>query len=136
MSPQKGDLNRYAWRRLEREVRELNNRDEVLETYVVSGPLFNFGETIEIIGGKDSDKVTIPVPHRYFKSVLTEDRKGNLKMWSFILPNAKAEDPLENYIVSTVKVEQYAGIKLWDKLVGEEIEREKRGKREMWNNQA
>lgn len=132
MSPQAGDLNRFAWRELEQQVRELNAHPDVLETYVVSGPLFDFGKPIEIIGENDKNQVSIPVPHRYFKSILCEDNKGKLRMWSFILPNLKAEKPLEEYLVPTTKVEQYAGINLWDKLVGESMMKEKNRTRKFW----
>jgi len=133
MSPQEGALNRYAWRRLEKEIRKLNAKDDILETYVVTGPMFNFDEPVRTIGTGDSNDVSIPVPHRYFKSVLTEDDNGHLDMWSFILPNQRVDEPLENFLVTTAKVEQYAGIKLWDRLVGREIELKKNTIEPMWD---
>lgn len=132
MSPQNPDLNRFGWRNLEKEIRVLNEREDVLETYVVTGPMFNFDESIRTIGTGDSNDVSIPIPHRYFKSILTEDREGNLEMWSFIMPNEAITEPLENYRVSTAKVEQYTGIQLWDRLVGTEIQEEKNLVRDMW----
>ncbi len=132
MSPQKANLNRYAWRKLEQEIRNLNAKNDVLETYVVTGPMFNFGEPVDTIGTDDSNDTTIPIPHKYFKSILTEDQRGNLEMWSFILPNTRVDSPLEDFLVPTAIVEQYAGIKLWDRLVGSKIEREKERVRNMW----
>jgi len=132
MSPQKAELNRRIWRKLEKEIRELNKKEEVLETYVVSGPIFNFDKAITTIGTNDDNDVSIPVPHAYFKSVLTEDINGKLHMWSFILPNEECNKTLAEFLVPTTKVEQYAGILIWDRLVGSEIEKEKRKVREMW----
>uniref|UniRef100_UPI0032176970 DNA/RNA non-specific endonuclease n=1 Tax=uncultured Draconibacterium sp. TaxID=1573823 RepID=UPI0032176970 len=132
MSPQKADLNRFIWRRLEKEIRVLNSQEIILETYVVTGPIFNFDQPVSTIGTDDSNDVTIPVPHAFFKSILTEDVKGKLKMWSFILPNEGSNKPLSEFLVPTSKVEQYAGIEIWDRLVGAEIEKEKRNVRPMW----
>ncbi len=132
MSPQKGDLNRFIWRKLEKEIRVLNNRSEILETYVVTGPIFNFDQAVVTIGTNDSNDVSIPVPHAYFKSVLTEDDKGNIKLYSFIIPNHGSQQPLSNYIVPTTKVEKYTGIILWDRLVGEEMDKKKANTPSMW----
>ncbi len=132
MSPQRPELNRNIWRKLENQVRCLNKKEEVLETYVVTGPIFKFDKAITTIGTADSNDVSIPVPHAYFKSILTEDNKGNLRMWSFMMDNEGSEKALDKFLVPTNKIEQYAGIKLWDRLVGSEIEEEKRNIRTMW----
>lgn len=132
MSPQVGELNRRKWKDLEIAIRQLNAKKTILETYVVTGPIFNFDEAVKTIGEGDKNQVTIPVPHAYFKSVLTENSRGTLYMWSFILPNMQLNEPLEAYRVPTTTVEQYAGILLWDKLVGTQIEREKKRVRKMW----
>lgn len=132
MSPQKPELNRYIWRELENRVRILNDKTDILETYVVTGPIFNFDQPVSVIGTTDSNDVTIPIPHSYFKSILTEDKKGNLKMWSFMIENEETTKNLADFLVPTTKIEQYAGIKLWDKLVGTEIEKEKERIRPMW----
>jgi endonuclease G len=80
----------------------------------------------------DGKGVTLPVPHGYFKSILTEDRRGNLHMWSFMMPNKGSNQSLETYLVPTVKVEQYVGIELWNRLTGVQIEAEKENVRKMW----
>ena len=132
MSPQKGELNRYIWRKLEKEIRVLNDISDILETYVVTGPIFNFDQPVATIGTNDLNDVTIPIPHAYFKSVLIENKRGKLKMWSFILANKASQKPLSDFLVPTAKVEQYTGIKLWDRLVGEEIDKEKGNIRPLW----
>ncbi len=132
MSPQHPRLNRQAWRILEERVRELNAKPSIYETYVVSGPIFNFDVPVATIGNEDNNEVTIPVPHAYFKSILTEDKNGRLHMWSFMMPNAECDEPLSFYQVPTTKVEQYAGIRLWDGLQGSKVDREKSRIRRMW----
>lgn len=132
MSPQKPDFNRGIWKTLEEAVRQLDAQTQILETYVICGPIFNFDTPIETIGSKDKNGVTLPIPHAYFKSVLTEDNKGKLSMWSFILPNEGATKPMADFLVPTAKVEKYAGLHLWERLVGSEIEKEKSEVRAMW----
>ncbi|MFV8817350.1 DNA/RNA non-specific endonuclease [Haliea sp. E17] len=126
MSPQAPGFNRGIWRELENAIRALNNRDDILETFVICGPIFYFDKPVISIGeGDDGNDVSIPVPNAYFKSVLTEDRKGRLHMWSFIFPNDTADKPVADYQVPTAKVEKYAGIKLWETLVGKQVEQER-----------
>ncbi|WP_169568237.1 DNA/RNA non-specific endonuclease [Sneathiella limimaris] len=132
MSPQQPQFNRRHWRNLETEVRRLNDFEHILETYVICGPIFYFDQPVDFIGAEDDNGVTLPIPNAYFKSILTEDKRGNLHMWSFILPNEDLGQPFTYYQVPTSKVEQYAGVELWDRLVGSEIMEEKDSLRTMW----
>lgn len=132
MSPQRPRFNRKIWKKLEFEIRKLDAQSDILETYVICGPVFYFGKPVEEIGAHDSNQVTIPVPHAYFKSVLTENNKGTLHMWSFVLPNEGSDKPLETFLVPETLVEKLAGIKLWERLVGKKIEKEKSKVRKMW----
>lgn len=132
MSPQAPRFNQGIWRDLEDEVRKLQHMPEIYETYVISGPIFNFDTAIEVIGEDDSNEVTVPVPHAYFKSVLTENDRGRLHMWSFMLPNERSDRDLEEFLVPTVEVERKAGIFLWARLTGTEIEEKKSTVRDMW----
>jgi endonuclease G len=133
MSPQPPKFNRGIWKNLEEAIRRLDAKKEVLETYVICGPVFNFDEAVETIKPKKGKGVSLPIPHAYFKSVLTEDNRGRLHMWSFMIPNKETKEPLESFLKETVKVERYAGITLWERLVGSEIEREKNKVRPMWS---
>lgn len=132
MSPQAAKFNQGIWKRLESELRALDNFDDVLETYVISGPIFNFDQHVECIGKNDNNQVVLPVPHAYFKSALAERQSGQLHMWSFVLPNKKLEQPLSDYQVTAANVEKKAGILLWHRLVGPEIEIEKNKIRRLW----
>jgi endonuclease G, mitochondrial len=132
MSPQKPLFNRKIWKELEKKIRQLDAKPSILETYVICGPLFYFDKTVDCIGASDPNEVTIPVPHAYFKSVLTENNRGALHMWSFILPNKDTTEALATFLAPTKLVEKIAGIKLWERLVGTKIEREKSKIRRMW----
>ena len=132
MSPQKPEFNRYTWKELEGAVRVLDDMPGILETYVICGPIFYFDRSVESIGTGDSNQVSIPIPHAYFKSILAENHRGTLRMWSFVIPNEAVHDSIETYRVPTKSVEQLAGIKLWELLTGSEINREKSRKRKMW----
>lgn len=126
MSPQAPRFNRGAWRRLEADIRALNSQDGVLETYVICGPIFYFDQPVVSIGDDgDEEDVSIPVPNAYFKSVMTENARGRLHMWSFVLPNRDVDESLETFQVATSKVERLAGIRLWPSLMGARIEIEK-----------
>ena len=132
MSPQKPEFNRNIWKQLEDAVRKLDAQKNIYETYVISGPIFDFRAKVEQIGSMDDNGVTLPIPDAYFKSVLTENNKGALRMWSFMMDNKGSDKPLEEFLVPTTKVEQYAGIFLWQRLVGKKIEKEKNIVRKMW----
>ncbi len=132
MSPQQPDFNRRIWKTLEQRVRELDSNKKILETYVICGPIFDFNKPVVTIGSEKKGGVTLPIPHSYFKSILTENNRGALHMWSFIIPNAKSNKTLDKFQVSTAKVEQMAGLFLWESLTGEKIKREKNHIRKMW----
>ncbi len=132
MSPQAPGFNQKIWRDLEMAVRELDAKKTIFETFVISGPIFDFDKKVKSIGTEDGNGVSIPIPHAYFKSILTENNRGSLKMWSFIIPNKSSNKPIEDFQVSARQVERYAGIELWERLVGGKIEKEKKKIRTLW----
>lgn len=132
MSPQAPQFNRNIWGKLEAEVRRLDSRSVILETYVICGPIFYFDQPVKMVGAHDDNGVSIPIPHAYFKSILTENNRGSLNMWSFMMPNKPSNESLDTFLVPTELVEKMAGIKLWERLVGSKITREKRRIRKMW----
>lgn len=133
MTPQRPRFNRGIWRELEEAIRTLDRRDDIYETYVICGPVFYFDKPVESIGNEDDNEVTIPIPNAYFKSVLTENKNGRLYMWSFMMDNEDLDGELEDYQVTTKRVEQFTGIKLWENLMGDEIEEEKNRVRGIWH---
>lgn len=132
MSPQAPKFNGGIWKQLEKEVRRLDAKKNILETYVLCGPIFDFVKSVKSIGAEDSNDVSIPIPHAYFKSILTENNRGTLNMWSFIIPNEVSSKPLKDFQVPTDDVERYAGIQLWERLMGTKMEKEKKKVRKMW----
>lgn len=132
MSPQEPQFNRQIWKKLEEAVRKLDGQEDIYETYVICGPIFDFNKGVKTIGSEDTNGITLPVPHSYFKSILTENDKGALHMWSFIMPNEKSNKSLESFRVPTTQVENFSGLFIWERLVGEEIEKEKSKIRKMW----
>ena len=132
MSPQTPSFNRQKWRQLEAAVRKLDKKTNVLETYIITGPIFDFNNTIKMIGENDRNGISIPVPSHFFKCILTEEKNGKLKMWAFEMANKSHTGSIEDYRVSTAYIEQRAGILLWDNLTGPEIEKGKKQIRAMW----
>ena len=51
---------------LEADIRLLNDRPSILETYVICGPIFHFDKPVEVIGTDDDNDVSIPVPNAFF----------------------------------------------------------------------
>lgn len=134
MAPQHPRFNRGIWRELEAAVRTLDSQKNILETYVISGPLFFFDEEVIMLGDNDEDiEVTLPIPHAYFKSILTENNRGKFHMWSFIIENRKADKPLASYRVPTAKVEKISGLFLWETLVGSKMNRKRNDTKKMWS---
>lgn len=130
MSPQNPDFNRQGWRKLEEAVRVLNARDDILEVYVLNCPFFDFRQQIALIGDKtDEYGINIPVPHGFVKSVLAEDRRGSLKLWTFLVPNEPVTKPLNDYLIKTYDAEQLIGGRFWDRITGQDIHKAKGGQK-------
>jgi endonuclease G len=88
MSPQHKDLNRKMWVKLEKAVRVLDSNDKFFVTYVLTCPFFDFRKPIVTIGDDSDDYgIDVPIPHAFIKSVLAEDYKGRLKLWTFKMDN-------------------------------------------------
>jgi endonuclease G, mitochondrial len=133
MSPQVAGFNRSIWRRLETAVRALNDREDVLEVYVLNCPFFDFTKPIELIGDESDDYgIRIPVPHGFVKSVLAEYRSGALKLWTFLMENKELTGPLEDFLVVTYDAEQLIGGRFWDRASGRDMHDMKRTPLPMW----
>lgn len=134
MSPQKPDFNRGIWRDLEMAVRKLNEQKSILETYVLTAPVFYFDQKIETIGDPtDKYGIDIPVPHAFVKSILAEDNRGRLKLWTFEMENKKLTGKLEDYLVVTYDVEQKVGGRFWDRIAGKDLHAQKSKPGKMWD---
>ena len=133
MSPQLPELNRRRWRQLESAIRELNSREDILETYVLTAPVFYFDQVVRTIGDDSDDYgIDVPIPHAFVKSVLTENVKGRLQLWTFEMKNESLQGDLSDYIVSTYDAEQLVGGRFWDRVSGGDLHLQKKNPNPMW----
>ena len=94
----------------------------ILETYVLTAPIFYFGKTVKTIGdSSDEYGIDVPIPHAFVKSVLAEDERGRLSLWTFEMENKRLSGKLEDYLVSTYDAEQLVGGRFWDRISGGDI---------------
>ena len=133
MSPQKPQFNRRMWRDLEMAIRKLNEKSNILEVYVLTAPIFYFDQKIETIGNENEKYgIDVPIPHAFTKSVLSEDNKGRLKIWTFEMENKRLSGNLEDYLAVTYDVEQKVGGRFWDKVAGGDLHSQKKKSNKMW----
>lgn len=143
MSPQAPDLNRGKWRELEAAVRELDGykddqgRKVILETFVLTCPVFFFEEPVKTIGDpRNPVGIDVPVPHAFVKSVLAEDRRGGINVWTFLMKNEAVEGPLSSFLVKTYDAEQLVGGRFWDRVNGADLHDQKEQPGSMWTREA
>ena len=109
MSPQKPELNRETWAKLESFVRKhvwVTNE----QLLVVTGPIFD--EDLEVIT-QGPNRLT--VPKRYFKVIL--DNQGDeRKAIGFIMPNDLCKKPMVSYATSVDEIESITGLDFFPKL--------------------
>lgn len=135
MSPQKPKFNRQIWRDLEKSIRELDSSDEVMETYVLTAPVFDFGRVIETIGDRQAKHgIDIPIPHAFVKSVFVEYDDGGFKLWTFKIDNDEQSGELSEFLIKTYDAEQYVGGRFWDRVSGGDLHSQKKSKGEMWTS--
>jgi endonuclease G len=134
MSPQKPEFNRKKWKDLEEAVRELDAREDILETFVLTCPVFYFNEPITTIGDRNNPfGIDIPVPHAFVKSVLAEDIRGAIKIWTFEMRNEALTGSPESYLVKTYDAEQKVGGRFWDRVNGADLHEQKSQPGKMWS---
>lgn len=102
ISPQRPELNRESWARLENLVREF--AVDAGEVFVVTGPVLHDGLP-KIPQG--SRRVSIP---GYFYKVVADLSGDEIRGIAFVLPNGRASDRLIDYAVSIDSVEVLTGI--------------------------
>ena len=99
--PQKGDLNRGAWQKLEEKCRQKALTDSAV--IIVCGPVFLPGEGIERIGATG-----VAVPRRFFKVILSPYIDHPTAI-GFIMPNGPVAGGMMPHAVSVDSVEALTG---------------------------
>ncbi len=99
MSPQVPAFNRGIWKKLEATVRNWASVEE--EIHIATGPVFE-----DTLGTLPNCRVT--VPGYYYKVVY--DPTEDSKMIALVLPNARGEKHLQEYVVTVNYVESITGI--------------------------
>lgn len=127
--PQKPELNRGLWERLESYVRWRANKSKNL--YVVSGPLYlpmkardgNLYVTYKVLGNNH-----VSVPTHFFKVFLVETQDSNLILEAFLMPNDEKElkdrkiDDFRIPIERLDIIERSSGVILFDKIPRDKIQ--------------
>lgn len=115
-------------------MRNLDAGADVLETYVLTCPVFYFDQEVKTLG-KPTDKygIDLPIPHAFIKSILIEDRRGRLRLWTFEMKNEAIGGELKDYLVSTYDAEQIVGGRFWDRVSGSDLHEQKRKSNAMWD---
>ena len=133
MSPQVPNFNRKIWRDLEEAVRDLDAHKNVMETYVLTAPVFYFGKEIETIGDRQAEHgIDIPIPHAFVKSVFAERQNGSFGLWTFKIDNEEQDSDLSAFLVKTYDAEQYVGGRFWDRVSGGDLHEQKKSTGKMW----
>lgn len=100
ISPQKHDFNSGIWNRLEEKTRYWAVKYDKL--YVITAGVLQ--PKLKTIGYEK-----VAVPQFFYKIVLTK-KNGKYAIIAFLMPNAKSNRPLYDYVVSVDTLEQLTGI--------------------------
>jgi endonuclease G len=109
ITPQKPNLNRKLWQRLEEaEVRYFTRLSPMI--WVTTGPVFD--NRIEYL--KTADKVEIPDA---FYKIYAMSNNGTTSLLAFLIPQTvKGNEPLDRYLVTVDTIEALTGLDFFYKL--------------------
>lgn len=106
ISPQQHDFNGGVWNRLEQKVRYWATKYDGV--YVITAGVLQ--PNLKTIG---QEQVLVP---NYFYKILLDNSNGQYKMIAFLVPNAKSNKPLYEFVVSVDSIEKMTGIDFFPKL--------------------
>lgn len=106
ISPQNHDFNAGVWNRLEQKVRYWASKYN--DVYVITAGVLQ--PNLKTIG---QERVLVP---KYFYKILLDNSNGQYKMIAFLVPNAKSDLPLYEFVVSVDSIEKITGIDFFPKL--------------------
>ncbi len=115
MTPQAPAFNRGMWQQLESQVRKW--AQIFGRIMVVTGPVLEKTSAEYPSIGQNR----VAVPEYFFKSILARESDGSWIAISFIMPNAKCDGTIWDYMVTTDEVENRCGFDLFSAL-SDEIE--------------
>lgn len=113
VAPQNPHLNQNAWNNLEQYCRSLTKQFH--NVFVCSGPLYlprqepdgKMYVKYQVIG-----KNQVAVPTHFFKVLILENRRGEVELRSYVMPNMPVDDkiPLERFLVPIESIERASGL--------------------------
>ena len=106
ISPQLHAFNEGIWNRLEQKTRYWSVKYE--KVYVITGGILS--SNLSTIG---NEKVAVP---NFFYKIIGNISGDKFKMIAFLIPNAKSDKPLYDYVVSVDTIEKMTGIDFFPKL--------------------
>jgi endonuclease G len=106
ISPQLHDFNGGVWNRLEQKVRYWATKYDGV--YVITAGVLH--PNLKTIG---EEQVLVP---NYFYKIVLDNSNGQYKMIAFLVPNAKSNKPLYEFVVSVDSIEKMTGIDFFPKL--------------------
>jgi len=116
MCPQKANLNRKIWKKLEADVHKLAIEHGNVWTF--TGPLFLDSSSQPISASKFIGPDRVAVPTHFFKVVLCEHESGTHEMFAFIMQNRARTltGKPKDYMVTVDKVEAESGFDFFSTL--------------------
>lgn len=104
--PQKPDLNRKVWERLERLEEAYANKFGGI--WVITGPIFD--QHVELLNHQ------IEIPDAFFKILIDED-KGKVRVLPFIIPqNVTGKEILNEYLTSVDEIEKQTNLDFFNSM--------------------
>lgn len=113
MSPQEPAFNRGVWSRLENQIRDWSEAEQMI--WVVTGPVLLNQKNLKKIGDNQ-----VSVPLTYYKVVL-DMQEPTFKMVGFLVPNEGSNQELSAFGVTVDSIEQITGLDFFP-LIPDELE--------------
>lgn len=112
ITPQKEDLNRGAWARLENQERRLGKTPGIEAVYVATGPLYE-----RSIGTLPGTNKVHTIPSGYWKVIFLGNSPADGRFAAFIMEqNTPRDADYCEYQVTVADIEQRSGLTLWSNL--------------------
>ncbi|MCP4370580.1 MAG: hypothetical protein GY797_21075 [Deltaproteobacteria bacterium] len=73
--PQAPRFNRDIWKDLEEEIRKLDKKKRILETYVICGPIFYFDKPVSMYRYKRQERCIHSCPSRIFQVSINREQR-------------------------------------------------------------